>query len=101
MHVQRSLQLARADDPGRSRELARRIEKSLARLRAQIRDMQVFTSNAVVAGTATSIGKIITGLRWKYVCDPLIMRGKFDPSFDEQVAEVAMTIAAGLDAGIY
>ena len=52
-------------------------------------------------GTQTSIGKIITGLRWKYVCDPLIMRGKFDPSFDDQVAEVAMTIAAGLDAGIY
>lgn len=52
-------------------------------------------------GTRTSIGKIVTGLRWKYVCDPLIMRGKFDESFDAQVAEVGMTIAAGLDAGIY
>ncbi len=52
-------------------------------------------------GTRTSIGKIVTGLRWKYVCEPLIMRGKFDEAFDEQVAEVAMTIAAGLDAGIY
>ena len=52
-------------------------------------------------GTRTSIGKIVTGLRWQYVCEPLIMRGKFDESFDEQVAEVAMTIAAGLDAGIF
>ena len=52
-------------------------------------------------GTRKSIGKITTGLRWKYVCDPLIMRGKYDASFDEQVAEVAMTIAAGLDAEIY
>ena len=52
-------------------------------------------------GTRTSIGKIVTGLRWKYVCEPLIMQGKFDESFDEQVAEVGMTIAAGLDAGIY
>ena len=41
------------------------------------------------------------GKGWKYVCDPLIMRGKFDASFDDQVAEIAMTIAAGLDAGIY
>ena len=52
-------------------------------------------------GTRTSIGKIVTGLRWKYVCKPLIMQGKFDDEFDEQVAEVAMTMAAGLDAGIY
>ena len=52
-------------------------------------------------GTRTSIGKIITGLRWKYVSDPLILRGKFVESFDEDVAELAMTIAAGLDAGIY
>ena len=52
-------------------------------------------------GTRTSIGKITTGLRWKYVSEPLILRGKFDDSFDEQVAELAMTIAAGLDAGIY
>jgi hypothetical protein len=52
-------------------------------------------------GTRTSIGKIVTGLRWKYVCEPLILRGKFDDAFDEQVAELAMTIAAGLDAGIY
>jgi len=52
-------------------------------------------------GTRTAIGKITTGLRWKYVAEPLILRGKFDDSFDEQVAELAMTIAAGLDAGIY
>lgn len=54
-------ELSRAsDDPQRSRELAHRIEKSLARLRTQIRDMQVFTSNAVVAGTITGIGDLLT-----------------------------------------
>lgn len=52
-------------------------------------------------GTRTSIGKITTGLRWKYVAEPLILRGEFAEAFDEQVAELAMTIAAGLDAGIY
>lgn len=53
------------------------------------------------SGTRTSIGKITTGLRWKYVAEPLILRGKFDEAFDGQVAELSMTLAAGLDAGIY
>lgn len=52
-------------------------------------------------GTQASIERITTGLRWKYVRDPLILRGKYQPAFAGQVAELAMTIAAGLDAGIY
>lgn len=52
-------------------------------------------------GTRTAIGKIVTGLRWKYVSDPLILRGRYRPAFEDQAAELAMTIAAGLDAGIY
>ncbi|MDH3712552.1 MAG: ATP-binding protein [Gammaproteobacteria bacterium] len=57
-------ELSRAgNDPQRSRELARRIEKSLARLRAQIRDMQVFTSTAVVAGTETRVGDLIAAFQ--------------------------------------
>jgi multimeric flavodoxin WrbA len=52
-------------------------------------------------GTRTSIGKITTGLRWKNVSEPLMLRGQWDDAFDEKVAELAMTIAAGLDTGIY
>ncbi|MDG2376398.1 MAG: flavodoxin family protein [Woeseiaceae bacterium] len=52
-------------------------------------------------GTQTSIGRITTGLRWKTVSEPLILRGEWDDAFDEQVAELAMTLAAGLDTGIY
>jgi len=52
-------------------------------------------------GTRTSIDKITTGLRWKYIDEPLILRGAFKPEFTEQVAELGMTIAAGLDAEIY
>ncbi|MDH3451157.1 MAG: ATP-binding protein [Gammaproteobacteria bacterium] len=47
-------------DPQRNRELARRIEQSLGRLRSQIRDMQVFTSTAVVAGTVTEVDKLLS-----------------------------------------
>ena len=52
-------------------------------------------------GTRTSIGRITTGLKWRYVADPLILRGAWDDGFEDQVAELAMTLAAGLDAGIF
>jgi len=52
-------------------------------------------------GTKTSIERIMTGLRWKLVVDPLILRGNWDANFQDQVSELAMTVAAGLDAGIY
>jgi hypothetical protein len=52
-------------------------------------------------GTRDSIGRIVTGMRWKPVAEPLILRGEYDPAFQPRVAELAQTIAAGLDAGIY
>lgn len=52
-------------------------------------------------GASSSIERITTGLRWKYVHDPLILRGDYDPEFEDQVAELAMTMAAGLDAGVF
>jgi hypothetical protein len=52
-------------------------------------------------GTRDGIGRIVTGLRWKQVAEPLILRGDYNPAFEFRVAELAQTIAAGLDAGIY
>ncbi len=53
-------ELAQLDGaPERGRELARRIKTSLARLRSQVRDMQVFTSTATVAGTVTRVGDLL------------------------------------------
>ena len=52
-------------------------------------------------GTRTAINKITTGLRWKNINEPLILRGKYTPQFADQVAELAMTMAAGLEAGIF
>ena len=52
-------------------------------------------------GTRAAVGKIVTGLRWKYVSEPLILRGQYREEFEGQVSELAMTLAAGLDAGIY
>ena len=52
-------------------------------------------------GTLASVSKIVTGLRWKLIAEPLILRGPFIPAFAEQVAELAMTMATGLDAEIF
>ena len=53
------------------------------------------------SGAKTSIERIITGLKWKPVQEPLICVGDFREDFLAQVEEQAMTLAAGLDTGIY
>lgn len=52
-------------------------------------------------GTRAGIEKIVTGLRWKLIAEPLILRGPYQAEFSDQVSELAMTIAAGLDAGVF
>ena len=44
---------------------------------------------------------IITGLRWNQIQDTLILKGDWQEVFVEQVEERAMTLAAGVEAGIY
>jgi multimeric flavodoxin WrbA len=52
-------------------------------------------------GTRASIEKITTGLRWKPISESLILRGPYKPEFKDDVAELAMTMAAGLDSNIF
>lgn len=52
-------------------------------------------------GTKAGINKIMTGLRWKQVAEPRILRGPYDEDFCQQTAELAMTIAAGIESGIF
>jgi NAD(P)H-dependent FMN reductase len=52
-------------------------------------------------GTKIAMEKILTGLKWKQIREPLISTGKFQSSFIEDWEELGMTMAAGLEAGIY
>ncbi|MGK0271516.1 MAG: multimeric flavodoxin WrbA [Cocleimonas sp.] len=54
-------------------------------------------------GTGTEIGmqKIISGLKWKQVQDLLLCHGEFKDEFVEQVEELGMSMAAGLEMGIF
>lgn len=51
-------------------------------------------------GTRRGVETIVTGLRWKAVQEPLIMRGDWQDSFIEPCEELGMAMAAGLEAGI-
>ena len=52
-------------------------------------------------GARTSIERIITGLAWRAVQEPLICSGDYQESFPELCEELGMTMAAGLEAGIF
>lgn len=52
-------------------------------------------------GTRRGVETIVTGLRWKAVMDPLICRGDWDEAFVAQCEELGLTMAAGLEAGVF
>jgi multimeric flavodoxin WrbA len=52
-------------------------------------------------GTKFAVEKIVTGLRWRAVQAPLIMGGPYDLAFEAQCEELGLTMAAGLEAGVF
>lgn len=52
-------------------------------------------------GTRRAIESIVTGLRWNWAQDPLVLRGEWQPGFIEQAEELGLYMAAGLDSGIF
>ena len=53
------------------------------------------------SGARSSIERIVTGLRWKAVCDPIIAAKDFKSEYIDQCEELGMTLAAGLEAGVF
>ncbi|MFO1170868.1 MAG: flavodoxin family protein [Hyphomicrobiaceae bacterium] len=52
-------------------------------------------------GTRRAIESITTGLRWRAVQPPLLLKGEFSPEFALQCEELGLAMAAGLDAGVF
>ena len=50
-------------------------------------------------GTQCAIESIITGLRWRWVQQPLVLKGEWKDGFETQVNELVLTVAAGLSIG--
>jgi len=52
-------------------------------------------------GTRRAIETITTGLRWKAVQEPLILKGEWREEFVGQCEELGLAMAAGLEAGVF
>ena len=54
-------------------------------------------------GTATNraLTSICSGLKWRLVAQPLILKGDWDDQFTKDVADLCLGVAAGLDMGIF
>jgi multimeric flavodoxin WrbA len=52
-------------------------------------------------GARRSVETIVTGLRWRKVQEPLILRGEWREDFADACRELGMAMAAGLEAGVF
>lgn len=52
-------------------------------------------------GTRRAVESIVTGLRWSWAQDPLVLRGEWQESFIAQAEELGLYMAVGLDSGIF
>lgn len=53
------------------------------------------------SGTRIAMERIITGLKWRAIQEPLVSKGEFRDSFLADWETLGMTMAAGLEAGVY
>ncbi|PRY61661.1 NADPH-dependent FMN reductase [Vreelandella songnenensis] len=52
-------------------------------------------------GTRRGVESIVTGLGWRWVQAPLILRGEWSEAFIDQAEELGLYMAAGLDNGLF
>ena len=52
-------------------------------------------------GTLRGVQSIVSGLRWRQMQPPLLMRGDYQDSFISDCKNLGATIAAGLSVGIF
>ncbi|WP_405238265.1 flavodoxin family protein [Lentisalinibacter orientalis] len=52
-------------------------------------------------GAVTSVQRIVAGLALKEVQPPLVIAGEFDEARLDECEELGMTVAAGLEAGVF
>ena len=53
------------------------------------------------SGAITSLRRILTGLAVREVQDPVLIAGEFDESHLDRCEELGLTMAAGLEAGVF
>jgi multimeric flavodoxin WrbA len=52
-------------------------------------------------GARSAIERIVTGLRWRAIGEPLILKGELTPAALAECRLLGQTMAAGLEAGVF
>ena len=52
-------------------------------------------------GAKNSVERILTGLKWKFIQPPLVLKGEFQEEFIDKCEELGLTMCAGLEAGVF
>ncbi len=52
-------------------------------------------------GTRRAVRSIVSGLRWRWVAEPLVLKGEWRDGFVDQARELGATVAAGLELGVF
>lgn len=52
-------------------------------------------------GTRLAVEKIVTGLRWRAVAEPMVCRGKWHDDYLDQCRDLGQAMAEGVEAGIF
>ena len=52
-------------------------------------------------GAKRSVLNIVSGLKWKIVFEPIIMKGEFNEQWLPPLSELGMGMSAGMEAGIF
>ena len=52
-------------------------------------------------GSKLALNKILIGLKWRQVLEPIILKGNWRDEFIDQVTEACLNFAVGIDEGIY
>jgi multimeric flavodoxin WrbA len=52
-------------------------------------------------GAVRSVERIVTGLKWRSVLPPLVVTGDLTDEHREAARELGLTVAAGIEAGIF
>ena len=53
------------------------------------------------SGAVRSVERIVAGLKWRAVLPPLVVTGAVEPEHVDAAHELGLTMAAGLEAGIF
>ena len=52
-------------------------------------------------GSKIALNKLLVGLKWKQVLEPIILKGNWKDEFIDQVTEACLNFAIGVEVGIY